>query len=420
MKGSAYWWIPTVLSFPLVFRGISARPLSHDEFYTLHAINEGLDQHYWEMPWIPYYWVMSQWTVGGLWVGDTWLRASSALVSIGTVALVALLGKRVSNRLTGFLAGVLMALVPSTQFFAHEARPYALGAFLFTAATLCLAHALHQKAWRPWILYGVVMLLGAAVFPIGLVVLPTHLLLVLAAQSRTVINRWLLSLTLVVPALAFHLLYLPSSSESKAWAPVPSALDIGPGLTWIGTGGTGGEIPSGGIAASIIVLGLLSRQGQLWMSGAFGGILLIWLVSVGPTSFWSGRSAIALIPIGVIAAASTLGRFQVRYSVPVVVLFALLTMESFSTLRQPRQIEPDMRQAVTIISENLDRSRVVVDRGSEYGIATAVRQYYGGKDLTFESTPSVPFWTVYQEPECIVLEAWDLGGDAYLKLCEPL
>ena len=421
VKGSAYWWIPTVLSFPLVFRGISARPLSHDEFYTLHAINEGLDQHYWELPLIPYYWLMQQWTFQGAYTSDTFLRLPSAIAALVLVALVAVTAKFVHDRKAGLYAGVLLAFSPVIQVFGHDARPYAVGASLFALSTLLLMRALKVGSLRRWLAYGLVVLGGTIVLPVGLVTVPAQGLLVfLLSRSRQSFISWLASLLVAVPAVAFHGLLLPGFSERKAWAAQPGILDIITGFTWTGSAGTAGQLLTGGSGLLVITLALLSRNGRYWLAAAALGILALWLVSLGPTSFWSGKSAITLVAIAAVGAGISLAGLPRITSALILLVAGALALEAYTSTRQPRQIEPDLRLAAAIISENLDKSQAVIDRGSEYGIATAVRQYYGSEGVTFESSPGVPFWTVYQEPDCIVLEDWDLGGDAYLKLCEPL
>jgi len=421
LRDSFYWLIPTLLSIPLIFRGITARPLSHDEFYTLHAINKGLDQHYWELPLVPYYWLMQQWTIQGTYTSDFVLRFPSGIAALASVALVAVTAKRVHSRRAGLFAGLLLAFSPVTPVFAHDARPYAIGAVLFSLSSLLLVRALQGGSIGNWLIYGVVILAGAAVLPVGLVAVSGQALLVLyLRKSNKAFGFWLAALAVSIPAVLFHALLLPGFSERKAWAAQPGLLDIITGFTWTGSAGTAGGLMTGGSGLLIITLGLLSRDGRYWLGAATVGILALWVVSLGPTSFWSGKSAITLVALATVGAGISLAGFSRLTSGLIVVVAAALALEAFTATRQPRTIEPDLRQATAIISQNVDKSSVVIDRGSEYGIATAVRQYSDRDDLVFDDTPNGPFWTVYQEPDCTVIERWDLGGDAYLKLCEPL
>lgn len=420
LKDSGYWLIPTLLSIPLIFRGMTARPLSHDEFYTLHAINEGLDQHYWELPLVPYYWLMQQWTIQGNYTSDLWLRTPSALAALVSVAVVAVTAKVVHSKRAGLFAGLLLAFSPVTQVFGHDARPYALGAALFSLSSLLLVRALQNGSIGKWLTYGIVILAGAAVLPVGLVTVVGQALLVWYLRtSNKAFGCWLAALAVSIPAVLFHALLLPGFSERKAWAAQPGVLDIITGFTWTGSAGTAGGLLTGGSGLLIITLGLLSRDGRYWLGGATVGILALWVVSLGPTSFWSGKSAITLVALATVGAGISMAGFSRLASALIIVVAAALAIEAFTATRQPRNIEPDMRQATSIISQNVDKSSVVIDRGSEYGIATAVRQYSGRDDLRFEDTPTSPFWTVYQEPDCTVIERWDLGGDAFLRLCEP-
>ena len=419
-KTSGYWLIPTLLSIPLIFRGITSRPLSHDEFYTLHAINEGLDQHYWELPLIPYYWLMQQWTIQGTYTSDLALRLPSGIAALVSVALVAVTAKRVHSRRAGLFAGLLLAFSPVTQVFAHEARPYAIGAALFSLSSLLLVRALRGGSIGAWLIYGAVVLAGATVLPVGLVTVVGQALLVWYLRtSNKAFGFWLAALAVSIPAVLFHALLLPGFSERKAWAAQPGVLDIITGFTWTGSAGTAGGLLTGGSGLLIITLGLLSRDGRYWLGAATVGILALWVVSLGPTSFWSGKSAISLVALATVGAGISMAGFSRLASALIVVVAATLALEAFTATRQPRNIEPDLRQATAIISQNVDKSSVVIDRASEYSIASAVRQYSDQDDLVFDDTPTGPFWTVYEESDCMIIERWDLGGDAYLQLCEP-
>jgi 4-amino-4-deoxy-L-arabinose transferase-like glycosyltransferase len=419
-KASGYWLIPTLLSIPLIFRGITSRPLSHDEFYTLHAINEGLDQHYWELPLIPYYWLMQQWTIQGTYTSDLALRLPSGIAALVSVALVAITAKRVHSQRAGLSAGLLLAFSPVTQVFAHEARPYAIGAALFSLSSLLLVRALRGGSIGAWLIYGAVVLAGATVLPVGLVTVVGQALLVWYLRtSNKAFGFWLAALAVSIPAVLFHALLLPGFSERKAWAAQPGVLDIITGFTWTSSAGTAGGLLTGGSGLLIITLGLLSRDGRYWLGAATVGILALWVVSLGPTSFWSGKSAISLVALATVGAGISMAGFSRLASALIVVVAAALALEAFTATRQPRNFEPDLRQATAIISQNVDKSSVVIDRGSEYGIAAAVKQYSNQDDLVFNDTPTGPFWTVHQEPDCIVIERWDLGGDAYLRLCKP-
>ena len=111
-------WVGPVLSLALNLRSLTSRPLSHDEFYSLHAITEGLNQHLWEAPWLPYYAVLDAWTLGGSQTSDTWLRALSAVAIASMVLAVTLIAREISGPRAALVAGILLAIAPASQAFA--------------------------------------------------------------------------------------------------------------------------------------------------------------------------------------------------------------------------------------------------------------------------------------------------------------
>lgn len=147
-----------------------------------------------------------------VWTGVTpdsevWLRAPSVVLFAFAAALLVLLGTRLFDRLTGALAGILLATNALVVQHAQEARTYALVTFAIVLVSLLFVRALADPSRRNWLLYGAVA--GLAVychFWAGLVIV-AHLASVPFAPARPPLRRVLeggaLFALVITPALYF-------------------------------------------------------------------------------------------------------------------------------------------------------------------------------------------------------------------------
>lgn len=92
----------------------------------------------------------------GVWT----LRALSVLGTLTAVLGVHAIGSRLGDPATGFLAGVVFLCVPQVQFYAQEARSYALVSAAVVWATWFFVRALQDERRRWWVGYAVLLLLG--------------------------------------------------------------------------------------------------------------------------------------------------------------------------------------------------------------------------------------------------------------------
>lgn len=172
------------------------------------------------------------------------LRFPSAVAVAVGAALIVLLARELTDRRTGFVAGLLFTLLPRITWAGGEGRSYATATMLAVALTLVFVHASKRSlADRPrhrrwWIAYGILALLGTTLFLYSALLVVAHgvSLVLWARRSRTASRTtpWRSALVgWLVSAVVAGILLIPlaklSSDESKqvGWIAKPSLSTIG-------------------------------------------------------------------------------------------------------------------------------------------------------------------------------------------------
>jgi mannosyltransferase len=182
-----------------------------------------------------YYLFMHVWVVLGS--SATVIRVPSLIAAVAGVALTAHVGRRLSGSgWTGLLAGMVMALTPSTSFYAQTARSYTMVTLVVLGSTLALLRALEAEAAgadtrrivRRWLLYAVLIALGGYLNEIALAVLVAHAVTAaLARPGRRVLEHWAVAgaagAALVLPVVIISFLQRSSAN----WITRPHLHDIG-------------------------------------------------------------------------------------------------------------------------------------------------------------------------------------------------
>lgn len=85
-------------------------------------------------------------------LGDptVWIRLPSLVFGTALIPLVYVLGVRTVGRVAALTAAAIVAVSPFAIFYATEARPYAMLAFLSALATLALLDAVTRDRWWAW------------------------------------------------------------------------------------------------------------------------------------------------------------------------------------------------------------------------------------------------------------------------------
>jgi len=409
----------------LVTRGIGTLPLSHDEFYTLNAVNNGPLSHLWEAPLVPYYTALWLWTGGGSLVTDEWLRFLSAVAVVVTVILVAATARLVSGARAAMASGLLLAITPAVQVFGQMARPYALGTLFFAVATFFVVKAATLKQGKFWWAYGLALLAGTIVMPQGSAILVAHLVyLKVIGAPRKVIVSWVKGVLVLVPFMlvGFLLLILGTYRGMHEWLHHPGLLDLPRGILWLASADAPSITAAGAIGGALLALGLLTVNSRALALGAGAGLLVVWAVSLGPTSFWFGQSFFPFVPMLALSAGLALSTYGSRVVVLVIVTLTLVSIPAFTEIRLPRENEPDMRRAAEIYVENLQPGQAVFVFGVDdaYGLWPAVRHYFPDVPTPrLTSQPSIPYWAAEAKIECSPIQEWDIGAQTQVRLCAP-
>ncbi|WP_424851947.1 glycosyltransferase family 39 protein [Streptomyces sp. SAI-170] len=129
----------------------------------------------------------------GVWDdGVLTLRALSVLGTLTAVLGVHAIGSRLGDPATGFLAGVAFLCVPQVQFYAQEARSYALVSAAVVWATWFFVRALQDGRRRWWAGYAGLLSLGGWLHVFALLVILAHAVtLWRSGQRRRLGWRWL-------------------------------------------------------------------------------------------------------------------------------------------------------------------------------------------------------------------------------------
>jgi uncharacterized membrane protein len=137
-------------------------------------------------------------------ITEFWLRLPSLFASLLSIAGVIHLGRYTTNRLTGLVAGLLLAIGAADIRYAQEFGQYALLVMLITWNLIFLYQAHREGEWRWWLLWG-----GTAVISIY-----THYGSVIAvgtaAAAFLVYHLWQRKWTAVIWQLATSFLVLLS------------------------------------------------------------------------------------------------------------------------------------------------------------------------------------------------------------------
>jgi mannosyltransferase len=171
------------------------------------------------------------------------LRLPSLAASVLAVALTAALGRRLAlaaaqpaPRLTGLLAGLLLAGLPLTTWYAQDARPYAAATLLAVTATYLLLRGVTEARGRWWWAgYGAAVLVLALLNLVALLLVAAHGLSLLimrlprrpggGAHARAAGRRWLVAVLAALAALSPLLVYASRQNAQLNWVAHPT-LDL--------------------------------------------------------------------------------------------------------------------------------------------------------------------------------------------------
>jgi mannosyltransferase len=255
----------------------------------------------------------------------TSMRLPSVFAMAGAAAAVALIGRRLGGGSAGLASGLVFALIPSVSRYAQEARPYAFATLFAALATLQFLRAMERPTWSRWAVYSLLLGATGAANLIALCVVAGHLVVVVwdfcqrtvrvggdgtAESGRMLPGRRLtpegsplrLVLRFVVAAVIGGILTAPlvlEGHKQQGWQIGSQASPHVAQLVGV-SGGLWQELFSSVPAAVVIMLLALaavaaapdSRRRVIAcyaFAFAIAPVVAVWLISRGPTSYWTFR-----------------------------------------------------------------------------------------------------------------------------------
>lgn len=203
-----------------------------------------------------YYLLLHAWMWGGQ--SEGWVRALSALLTVATVPVTALLGRRLAGDAVGLVAGFLLAGSSLVVLFAQSARGYAL-ALLLTALSTLFFVGLCNNDRRRSVAIGYVAASTLAVYAnlfSGLVLLVHVASLAFHPCIRPLMRRFSVlygAIFLVASPLAVFLLL--GASDQVSWIARPTLGDLAStAQAFLGPG----NAPLALLAGCLVVVGLVA------------------------------------------------------------------------------------------------------------------------------------------------------------------
>ncbi|GIJ43377.1 hypothetical protein Val02_02630 [Virgisporangium aliadipatigenens] len=259
----------------------------------------------------------------------TMLRMPSVLAMAGVAVLVAVLGRKLYDPVTGLFAGLLFAVQPAVSRYGQEARGYAFMVLAVTLSVLLLARALEKPTWWRFLGYAVTVVFVGATNLLALVMLVGHAAAVATAfrtHGRRVL-RWLPAVSVAVLALIPLVMCSYRQRDQIAWLPRTDVDRVlaAPAAVFL----------SGEIALLLIGLAVTAfrfdRRSALMFGWVAAGPVTLVLISRYVTTLYEPRYVLWVIPgLVILAAAAVRGmtRKQLRlvavHAVAIAVLLGLI------------------------------------------------------------------------------------------------
>jgi mannosyltransferase len=349
------------------------------------SYDRALDGYYWL-----YYSIEKPWAaLAGS--SEAALRFPSVLGTMLACALLVALGRRLFDRRVALVAGVLLALNPFVVKWSQQARGYTLLLAVSLVAILLLLRALERGTRGAWALYGLAF--SAVIVwhpPAGVVLAPTHILLVSQRRERLVPHGFvavLVIMALGVPWAAQIAMRSIGEGVAMNWLTFPTPEVAAHAL--LDVSGAAGV----GLLLALVGLWALHRAGDVdrayWLATwAFTPFVVALLISVARPIFLDRYLIVASPPFALLAAVAILGvgaRARAALVVAVVAAAGIGLWQWYSTDEGNWRGE-DWRSAVhTVLGRQAEADAVVVVPWA----AHAAAEYYGARPVDVSTADSL-------------------------------
>jgi hypothetical protein len=297
------------------------------------------------------------WLVVHLGGGLTALRLVSLIFAVASVPLIALLGARLADPITGLVAAALSSATWVLLFHGVYGRMYSLFLFLSLACTLSLLRALDRGGRGAWALWVATALLTVAAHPYGVLMLGGQGAYVLVARRDRIRGAVFAGAAVLVLGIPFWLTDLVLAGRFDVGVGGGGAKLGGPGAVvryfWRSVGdATAGWWPVALLALAAATFGIVrmrrdARALVLCSGGVTAAAFL--LARLGGSAAPESRHLIFLLPLFAIAVATAITVLARRYAALAVVATAALvvTQVAWAWHRTSPLFdwEPDARQA---------------------------------------------------------------------------
>jgi mannosyltransferase len=277
-----------------------------------------------------YYLVLRAWRLLG--EGETRVRFLSILFMAGTVPMLYLVGVRYVGAAGALLGCAIFALSAFVVEYAQEARMYAMGVFLASAAVFAWTRGAETSSARWWAVYAVLISASLYVhFFCGFLLLALTLLLVVGRAPRT--RAAILAHVIAAAAALPIALFVLTPRGNIDWIPPTTPARAADVLV---------QLAGGSVALALVVyggaaMGIIGRRREelwrllpiiLWFAVpvALGLVAATWKPMLITRYFIVAVPAVALLAgAGMARLAVTIGTRRLPMAVPAMVLVAALS-----------------------------------------------------------------------------------------------
>ena len=303
------------------------------------------------------------WGVAHLGFGLGGLRVLSAAFALGSLPLVAALGRRLGGPWVGLVAAAIVA--PSWLFLFHGVygRMYSLFLFFSLACTLALLRALESGGRGRWAVWVAASLAMVAAHPYGILLLAGQAAYVLVSARDRLREAILAGVAVLVLGIPFWLTDLVLAGRFDVGVGGGGEKLGGPAAVaryfWRSAGdATAGWWPATiavllAAAVGVVLLRRTARALVLCLVGVTAAVFLV--AKLGGSAAPESRHLIFLAPLLAIAVATSVVRLARRFpAIAVALVAALVAAEvAWAWQRTPPlfEWEPDARQAARADAE---------------------------------------------------------------------
>jgi mannosyltransferase len=203
-----------------------------DEIYTIDASSRSVSQIFALLQNVDavhgLYYLLMHFVIALLGTSEQAIRLPSLVAAMAAASLTAVLGRRLAQMaalpapsLTGMLAGVVLAALPKTTYYAQDARPYALATLFAVAATHLLIRAMAEDRPRWWAGYCAALVAAGAFDLFALLLVGGHAVTLLTVWGQVRLRRWLTAVVAAVLALSPVIYYGYCQRGTVGWLARP-------------------------------------------------------------------------------------------------------------------------------------------------------------------------------------------------------